>query len=336
MTGPITCWLKAINDGLRKSLEDDPKVVIMGEDVGRLGGVFRVTDGPAEGLRRAAGIDTPWSESGHHRDGRRARAARVPPGVRDPVRRLHHPGRATRSSAQAAEAAHRPQGALRMPVTIRIPFGGGIRRSGAPLASPRGSYFAHTAGLKVVACASPSDGYWMIQQRRPIRRSGVFFEPKRGGTGPKRRNRFDQAPPLGRARIVRPGQDVTVVAYGPDGWRHRAGQCRQTLAAEEPRTGGHRPAQPSRRSIRPPWSSRCPAPVGLSSSMKRLCVTRPRGRGRGSGAGRRPSTPWKRRSFASAVWIRALSGQSGGEEDWLPSVDRGSWTPWTGSWSTET
>jgi pyruvate dehydrogenase E1 component beta subunit len=100
-----------------------------------------------------------------------------------------------------------------MPITIRIPFGGGIGAVEHHSESPE-AYFAHTAGLKVVACSNPSDAYWMIQQAIAADDPVVFFEPKRRYHAEK--GELDETPlPLHQARVVRPGRDATVVAYGP-------------------------------------------------------------------------------------------------------------------------
>ena len=88
---------RRLNMGLRKAMEDDPKVLIMGEDVGKLGGVFRITDGLQKDFGEDRVIDTPLAESGHHRHRDRPGAARLPAGVRDPVRRLRLARRTTRS-----------------------------------------------------------------------------------------------------------------------------------------------------------------------------------------------------------------------------------------------
>jgi pyruvate dehydrogenase E1 component beta subunit len=100
-----------------------------------------------------------------------------------------------------------------MPITIRIPFGGGIGAVEHHSESPE-TYFAHTAGLKVVACSNPSDAYWMIQQAVADDDPVIFFEPKRLYHAAKAD--IDESPtPLYQARVVRPGQHVTVVGYGP-------------------------------------------------------------------------------------------------------------------------
>jgi pyruvate dehydrogenase E1 component beta subunit len=119
--------------------------------------------------------------------------------------------------SQVAKMHYRSRGKLRLPIVIRIPFGGGIGAVEHHSESPE-AYFAHTAGLKVVACASPADAYFMIQQAVAIDDPVIFFEPKRryweksdvDTSAP-----LTQAYPLFASRVVRPGTDATVIAYGP-------------------------------------------------------------------------------------------------------------------------
>jgi pyruvate dehydrogenase E1 component beta subunit len=107
---------------------------------------------------------------------------------------------------------NRSNGFLKMPITIRIPYGGGIGAVEHHSESPE-AYFAHTAGLKVVSCSNPSDAYWMIQQSISSDDPVIFFEPKRRYWA--KGELAEDPAPLHQARVVRPGRDVTVVAYGP-------------------------------------------------------------------------------------------------------------------------
>jgi pyruvate dehydrogenase E1 component beta subunit len=208
--GPIT-MAKALNAGLRRSLEDDAKVLIMGEDVGRLGGVFRITDGLQKDFGEARVFDTPLGEAGiiGTAVGLAMRGYR-------PICEIQFDGFVfpgfDQIVNQVARMHNRSGGAVRLPITIRIPYGGGIGAIEHHSESPE-AYFAHTAGLKVVSCADPSDAYWMIQQAIAADDPIVFFEPKRrywakGEIAPEPSALFS-------ARVVRPGRDVTVVAYGP-------------------------------------------------------------------------------------------------------------------------
>ncbi len=207
---------KALNEGLRKALESDPKVLIMGEDVGKLGGVFRITDGLQKDFGEQRVMDTPLAESAiiGTAIGLAIRGYR-------PVCEIQFDGFVfpayDQIVSQVAKMHYRSKGKLRLPMVIRIPFGGGIGAVEHHSESPE-AYFAHTAGLKVVACSNPADAYWMIQQAIASDDPVVFFEPKRryweksevDTSGP-----LADAYPLFRSRIVRPGTDATVIAYGP-------------------------------------------------------------------------------------------------------------------------
>ena len=168
---------KALNDGLRKAMEDDPKVLIMGEDVGKLGGVFRITDGLQKDFGEDRVIDTPLAESG-------IVGTAVGLAIRGyrPVCEIQFDGFVfpafDQIVSQVAKFHNRSAGLMKMPITIRIPFGGGIGAVEHHSESPE-TYFAHTAGLKVVACSNPSDAYWMIQEAIADDDPVIFFEPKR-------------------------------------------------------------------------------------------------------------------------------------------------------------
>jgi pyruvate dehydrogenase E1 component beta subunit len=204
---------KALNEGLRKSMEADPKVVIMGEDVGKLGGVFRVTDGLQKDFGEHRVMDTPLAESGivGTAIGLAIRGYR-------PVCEIQFDGFVypafDQIVSQLAKIHARSGGRVRMPITIRIPFGGGIGAVEHHSESPE-AYFAHTAGLKVVACADPVDAYFMIQQAVVSDDPVVFFEPKRRYWEKAEVDTSATPAPLWGARVVRPGTDATLVAYGP-------------------------------------------------------------------------------------------------------------------------
>ncbi|HET6212563.1 MAG TPA: alpha-ketoacid dehydrogenase subunit beta [Micromonosporaceae bacterium] len=207
---------KALNTGLRRALERDPKVVIMGEDVGKLGGVFRITDGLQKDFGDDRVIDTPLAESG-------IVGTAVGLAIRGyrPVCEIQFDGFVypafDQIVSQVAKMHYRSRGKVRLPIVIRIPFGGGIGAVEHHSESPE-AYFSHTAGLKVVACANPADAYFMIQQAITADDPVVFFEPKRR-YWEKGEVEVDaplsSAYPLEAARIARPGTDATVLAYGP-------------------------------------------------------------------------------------------------------------------------
>jgi 2-oxoisovalerate dehydrogenase E1 component beta subunit len=204
---------KALNAGLRKAMEDDPKVVLMGEDIGKLGGVFRITDALQKDFGEARVIDTPLAESGivGTAIGMAIRGYR-------PVCEIQFDGFVfpafDQIVSQVAKVHNRSGGAVRVPITIRIPYGGGIGAVEHHSESPE-AYFVHTAGLKVVSCANPVDAYFMIQQAIASDDPVIFFEPKRR-YWTKADVDTDATPvPLHRAQVIRPGRDVTLVAYGP-------------------------------------------------------------------------------------------------------------------------
>src|SRR5437762_1102478 len=212
MSAPMT-MAKALNDGLRKAMEGDPKVVVMGEDVGKLGGVFRITDGLQKDFGEQRVIDTPLAEAG-------ILGTAVGLAIRGyrPVVEIQFDGFVypayDQIVCQVAKMHYRSQGKVRIPMVIRIPFGGGIGAVEHHSESPE-AYFALTAGLKVVACSNPYDAHWMIQQAIASDDPIVFFEPKRR-YWEKGEVDTDSAPlPLHASRVVRQGSDCTVVAYGP-------------------------------------------------------------------------------------------------------------------------
>ena len=205
---------KGLNMGLRKAMEDDPKVLIMGEDVGKLGGVFRITDGLQKDFGEDRVIDSPLAESGivGTAVGMAMRGYR-------PVVEIQFDGFVypayDQIVCQVAKIHFRSKGRIKMPMVIRIPFGGGIGAVEHHSESPE-AQFAHTPGLKVVACSNPVDGYWMIQQAIACDDPVIFLEPKRQYHADKAELDDTMTPdPLFTSRVVRPGQDVTVLAYGP-------------------------------------------------------------------------------------------------------------------------
>lgn len=208
-----TAIARALNMGLRKALESDPKVVIMGEDVGKLGGVFRITDGLQKDFGEDRVIDTPLAESGivGTAIGLAMRGYR-------PVCEIQFDGFVfpafDQITSQLAKIHYRSVGNLTVPVTIRIPYGGGIGAVEHHSESPE-SYFCHTPGLKVVTCANPVDAYFMIQQSIACDDPVIFFEPKRRYWEKAELDPTATPPPLHSARIVRPGSDITVLTYGP-------------------------------------------------------------------------------------------------------------------------
>ncbi|WP_138443741.1 alpha-ketoacid dehydrogenase subunit beta [Sinomonas susongensis] len=211
-------FAKALNAGLRQAMERDSKVVLMGEDIGRLGGVFRITDGLQKDFGAHRVIDTPLAESGIMGTaiGMAYRGYR-------PVVEIQFDGFVypafDQIVSQVAKLHFRTLGRVKVPLTIRIPFGGGIGSPEHHSESPE-AYFVHTSGLRVVAVSNPQDAYSMIQQAIACDDPVVFFEPKRRYHD---KGEVDEAVgldglgglDLSRARVLTEGTDVTLVAYGP-------------------------------------------------------------------------------------------------------------------------
>ncbi|HLM95077.1 MAG TPA: alpha-ketoacid dehydrogenase subunit beta, partial [Acidimicrobiales bacterium] len=166
---------KALNAGLREALERDPKVVLMGEDIGKLGGVFRVTEGLQRDFGERRVIDTPLAESGviGTAVGLALRGYR-------PVCEIQFDGFVypafDQIVSQVAKLRYRNEGRVAMPMTIRVPYGGGIGAVEHHSESPE-AYFAHTAGLRVVTPSNAGDAHRMIQQAIASDDPVVFFEP---------------------------------------------------------------------------------------------------------------------------------------------------------------
>ena len=204
---------KALNAGLRRALEADPKVVLAGEDIGKLGGVFRVTEGLQKDFGEARVIDSPLAESGivGTAVGMALRGYR-------PVCEMQFDGFTMPAFDQivnqVAKMHNRSAGRLKMPVVIRIPFGGGIGAVEHHSESPE-AYFCHTAGLKVVSPSNPHDAYWMIQQAVASDDPVIFFEPKRRYHERGEVDEHADPQPLHTSSLLRQGTDATLLAYGP-------------------------------------------------------------------------------------------------------------------------
>ncbi|MGE3287805.1 MAG: alpha-ketoacid dehydrogenase subunit beta [Pseudonocardia sp.] len=209
----VLTMAKALNDGLRAAMERDPKVIVMGEDVGKLGGVFRITDGLQKDFGEQRVLDTPLAESG-------IIGTAVGLAIRGfrPVCEIQFDGFVfpgyDQIVSQLAKLHYRSQGRVPVPVVVRIPFGGGIGAVEHHSESPE-ALFAHVAGLKVVSCSNPADAYWMIQQAIACDDPVIFFEPKRRYWEKGEVDVEFATLPLFSARVVRPGSTLTLAAYGP-------------------------------------------------------------------------------------------------------------------------
>lgn len=206
---------KALTAGLRSAMGCDDRVLIMGEDIGRLGGVFRITDGLLDEFGPKRVIDTPLAESG-------IVGTAVGLAVRGfrPVVEIQFDGFVypafDQIVCQVAKLHYRTRGRVKMPITIRIPWAGGVGAAEHHSESPE-AYFVHTAGLRVVAVSNPQDAFTVLQQAIASDDPVIFFEPKRlyhtKGEVDLDADIAD-APPMGLARVAREGDDVTLVTYG--------------------------------------------------------------------------------------------------------------------------
>ncbi|MBD7957417.1 alpha-ketoacid dehydrogenase subunit beta [Microbacterium sp. Sa4CUA7] len=203
---------RALNAGLRAALAADDHVLLMGEDIGRLGGVFRVTEGlQAEfGDRRV--LDTPLAESGIIGTAIGLAMAGFRPVVEIQFDGFVFPG-FDQITTQLAKLTNRYEGALQMPVVIRIPYGGHIGAVEHHQESPE-AYFAHTPGLRVVAPSTANDAYWMIQDAIASPDPVIFLEPKAKYWAKGEVDLSAPAVPLHASRVVRRGTDVTLVGHG--------------------------------------------------------------------------------------------------------------------------
>jgi 2-oxoisovalerate dehydrogenase E1 component beta subunit len=206
---------KAINEGLRATLDNNPKSLLMGEDIGALGGVYRVTEGLLKDFGPDRVVDSPLAESGivGTAIGLALRGYR-------PICEIQFDGFVfpafNQITTQLAKMHFRSSGKLTVPVVIRIPYGGGIGSIEHHSESPE-ALFAHTAGLRIITPSNAHDAYWMIQQAVECTDPVIFFEPKRrywlkGEVDTE--NPGPASDPF-NAHVLREGQDATIVAYGP-------------------------------------------------------------------------------------------------------------------------
>ena len=205
-------FAKALNAGLRAAMAADDHVLMMGEDIGKLGGVFRVTEGlQAEfGDRRV--LDTPLAESGIVGTAIGLAMAGFRPVVEIQFDGFVFPA-FDQITTQLAKLTNRLEGAASFPVVIRIPYGGHIGAIEHHQESPE-TYFAHTPGLRVVSPSTPNDAYWMIQDAIASNDPVIFLEPKAKYWLKGEVDTAERSLPLHASRIVRRGTDVTLVGHG--------------------------------------------------------------------------------------------------------------------------
>jgi 2-oxoisovalerate dehydrogenase E1 component beta subunit len=203
---------KALNAGLRKAMQDDPKVLLMGEDIGALGGVFRITENLQAEFGKNRVLDTPLAESGIVGSAIGLAMRGYRPICEIQFDGFIYPG-FDQITSQLAKMTNRHEGQVQMPVVIRVPYGGHIGAVEHHQESPE-AYFAHTAGLRVVSPSTPNDAYWMIQEAVQSNDPVMFFEPKSRYWPKGEVDLSASAAPLHASRVVRTGTEVTVLAYG--------------------------------------------------------------------------------------------------------------------------
>ena len=204
---------KAINAGIQKAMAKNNKVLVFGEDVAELGGVFRVTEGLLAEFGNKRVFNSPIAESGivGTAIGLAMRGYRS-------VAEIQFEGFVypafNQIVSQLAKLTNRSEGHLSMPVVVRIPYGGGIGAVEHHSESPE-AYFSHTPGLRVISPSNSNDAYWMIQQAIESNDPVIFFEPKRR-YWQKGMVNLD-TPPSGMhdAKVLREGTQITLVSYGP-------------------------------------------------------------------------------------------------------------------------
>lgn len=204
--------VQALNRALHDAMAADDRVLVFGEDVSVAGGVFRATEGLAEAFGESRCFDTPLAESA-------IIGIAVGLALRGfvPVPEIQFDGFSYAAFDQVvshlAKYRTRTRGEINMPVTVRIPSFGGIGAAEHHSDSTE-SYWAHTAGLKVVVPSSPADAYWLLRHAIACPDPVMYLEPKRRYQGRGLVDASRPEPPIGRAMVRRQGTDVTVVTYG--------------------------------------------------------------------------------------------------------------------------
>lgn len=210
---PVT-MAQALNVALHDAMEQDSRVLVFGEDVGGLGGVFRVTDRLQQRFGEQRCFDTPLAESGIVGTSLGLALYGFRPVPEIQFDGFTYPG-FEQLVSHIAKYRNRSRGTVKLPITIRIPYGGGIGAVEHHSESPE-SYWVHTPGLKVVTPATPSDAYWLLRRSIDSDDPVLFLEPKRRyWMREDVQLPIDDALPIGRAQVRHPGTDVSLVTYGP-------------------------------------------------------------------------------------------------------------------------
>jgi pyruvate dehydrogenase E1 component beta subunit len=208
---PVT-MAAALNAALADSLAADERVLVFGEDVGTLGGVFRVTDGLAARFGEHRVFDTPLAESGIIGTAIGMAMNGLVPVVEMQFDAFAYPA-FEQVTSHLAKLHNRTRGQVTLPVVVRVPFGGGIGGVEHHCDSSE-AYYVHTAGLRVVTPGTPADAYRLLRQSIDCPDPVVFLEPKRRYWSRETAALRADGPAIDRAVVRRAGQDVTLIAYG--------------------------------------------------------------------------------------------------------------------------
>jgi 2-oxoisovalerate dehydrogenase E1 component beta subunit len=203
----------ALNAALRDAMRDDNTVVVYGEDVGRLGGVFRVTDGLQAEWGAERCFDTPVAESGIVGTAIGMALYGLRPVVEMQFDGFSYPA-LDQVISHVAKYRNRTRGRAGLPMVIRIPYGGGIGAVEHHSESPE-AYYAHTAGLTVVSPGMPGDAYSLLRASIEFDDPVIFLEPKRRYWHKEEIELPVRGEPIGRALVRRTGTTATLIAYGP-------------------------------------------------------------------------------------------------------------------------
>lgn len=203
----------ALNAALADALDEDPDVVLFGEDVGALGGVFRVTDGLAARFGDARVWDSPLAEAGIVGTAIGMAMYGLRPVVEMQFDAFSYPA-FEQITSHLAKMGNRTRGRVRMPVVVRIPYAGGI--GGVEHHSDSSeAYWVHTPGLTVVTPSNPADAYSMLREAIRSDDPVLFLEPKSRYWVKDTVALPTRTAPMTRAQVLREGTDVTLIAYGP-------------------------------------------------------------------------------------------------------------------------
>ena len=204
---------QALNRALRDAMTDDPAVVVFGEDVGPLGGVFRVTDGLTAAFGEDRCFDTPLAEAGIVGVAVRMAMNGLRPVVEMQFDAFAYPA-FEQIVSHVAKMRNRTRGRVTLPMVIRIPYAGGIGGVEHHCDSSE-AYYAHTPGLHVVTPSTPGDAYALLREAIASPDPVVFLEPKKLYWSKEEVALGEPAPSIGRAVVRRAGTDATIIAYGP-------------------------------------------------------------------------------------------------------------------------